>query len=212
MNKYSLVAENVTHTFGRRLIFKDINFSFTGGKIYGLTGSNGSGKSTLAKILSGIISQTRGKVIHQFGEKKIEQEKLHEYLGFVSPYLVLYDEFTAEENLRVISKIRGANFDEEKAKYLLNEFNLYDRKNDLLKTYSSGMKQRIKFMFALIHSPKLLILDEPTSNLDEAGKEKTYGAIKSVADETLIIIASNEKSDLELCGEKINVEDYKNKL
>ncbi len=212
MNKYSLTAENVTQTFGRRLIFKDINFSFTSGRIYGLTGSNGSGKSTLAKILSGIISQTRGKVIHQFGDKKIEPEKLHEYLGFVSPYLVLYDEFTAEENLRVISKIRGNNFDEAKAEYLLNEFNLYDRRNDLLKTYSSGMKQRIKFMFALIHSPKLLILDEPTSNLDEAGKAKTYGVIRSIADETLIIIASNEKSDLELCGEKINVEDFKNNL
>lgn len=212
MNKYTLTAENVTQTFGRRLIFKDINFSFSEGIIYGLTGSNGSGKSTLAKILCGIVSQTRGKIIHNYKGKKVEPEKLHEYLGFVSPYLVLYDEFTAEENLRIISKIRGNNFDEKRAEYLLNEFNLYDRKDDLLKTYSSGMKQRVKFMFALIHSPKLLILDEPTSNLDELGKGKTYELIRAVSSDTLTIIASNERSDLELCSDKINIEDFKNNL
>ena len=212
MNKYTLTAENVTQTFGRRLIFKDINFSFSEGTIYGLTGSNGSGKSTLAKILCGIVSQTRGKITHNYNGKKVEPEKLHEYLGFVSPYLVLYDEFTAEENLRIISKIRGNNFDEKRAEYLLNEFNLYDRKDDLLKTYSSGMKQRVKFMFALIHSPKLLILDEPTSNLDELGKSKTYELIRAVSSDTLTIIASNERSDLELCSDKINIEDFKNNL
>ena len=99
MADYKLTFDNVTKTFGRRLIFKEINKSFFHGNIYGFSGRNGSGKSTLVKIASGIISPTKGRVLHETEGKNIIPEKLHHYLGFVSPYLVLYDEFTAEENL-----------------------------------------------------------------------------------------------------------------
>ncbi|MBU0561059.1 MAG: ABC transporter ATP-binding protein [Bacteroidetes bacterium] len=210
MNKYSLTLKDVTKTFGRRLIFKDINYQLNSGKIYGLAGKNGSGKSTLAKIISGIISPTKGSVIHHSGEKVIIEEELHDYLGFVSPYLVLYDEFTAEENLIHFSKIRGNKPDIDKIHFWLNEFNLLDRKHDILKGYSSGMKQRMKFIFALLHSPSLILLDEPTSNLDQPGKQKVYEIIKRESADNLVIIASNEESDLELCSEIIYLENFKN--
>ena len=99
MDNYKLTLENLTKSFGRRLIFKNINEVFNSGNIYGFAGSNGSGKSTLAKIVAGIISPTSGKVIHSINGKIINSDNIHEHLGFVSPYLVLYDEFTAEENI-----------------------------------------------------------------------------------------------------------------
>ena len=209
MSNYKLSFQNVTKTFGRRLIFKDINRDFSSGNIYGFSGRNGSGKSTLIKIASGIISPTKGKIEHLFDNKEIIPEKLHNYIGFVSPYLVLYDEFTAEENLFHFSKIRGIKYSPERSEYLLNEFELFPRRNDYLKGYSSGMKQRMKFIFALLHNPEILFLDEPTSNLDNVGKDKVYEIIKNEGKDKLVIVASNEESDLKLCSEVLEIETYK---
>jgi heme exporter protein A len=197
--------------FGRRLIFNGIDFIFNSGNVYGVSGPNGSGKSTLVKIIAGLISPTSGKVNHNLLNKKIEPEKLHDYIGFVSPYLFLYDEFTAEENLIHFSKIRGMSFDNNRAEFLLNELNLFNRRKDLVRGYSSGMKQRLKFIFALLHKPRFLILDEPTSNLDNDGKEKVYRLVEEESRNNLIIIASNEDADLHLCTEVIDLEKYKNR-
>lgn len=209
MNNFSVKAEALGKIFGRRLIFSNMNFEFTGNGIYGISGPNGSGKSTLVRIIAGLISPSKGKVRHTLDGKEIPSEKLHNYIGFVSPYLILYEEFTALENLHLFSQIRGLAFNIELTEYLLKVFLLYDRKDDLVKTYSSGMKQRMKFIFAMIHSPNLLILDEPTSNLDDEGKESVYKIINEQSSDRIILIASNEKSDLELCGEKIMLQNYK---
>lgn len=209
MDNYSLILQNLTKSFGRRLIFKEINEEFNSGNIYGFAGSNGSGKSTLAKIVAGIISPTSGKVIHSINGKIINSDNLHEHLGFVSPYLILYDEFTAEENIVHSLKIRGLEIDQERIKFHFHNFNLYDRKNDLLKGYSSGMKQRVKFIFALAHNPSILIFDEPTSNLDSKGKDTVYRIIETESKNKLVILASNEESDLSLCKSTIYVENFK---
>ncbi len=206
---YSLTLENITKLFGRQLVFKNINYHFEAGKTYGFAGSNGSGKSTLTKIIAGVLAPNKGKVIHKTNDSNIPPEKLHEYIGFVSPYLILYDEFTALENLLYFASIRGIKFDEERTKHLFNLFKLYNRRNDLLKGFSSGMKQRMKYIFALQHNPKLLLLDEPTSNLDEEGKEKVYEIIKLEEEKNVVIVASNEKKDLELCADILEVENYK---
>ncbi|MDR3627020.1 MAG: ABC transporter ATP-binding protein [Ignavibacteriaceae bacterium] len=210
MSNYSLQAINLNKTFGRRLIFKDLNFKIEENGITGISGANGSGKSTLVKILAGVNSPTSGKVIHIENGKEILPEKLHNYIGFVSPYLVLYEEFSAWENLTHFAKIRGVKFNNEKIEYLLNQFLLFDRRNDYVKTYSSGMKQRLKFIFALMHSPKLIILDEPTSNLDAEGKDSVYKIIDEESKSGIVIIASNEKSDLALCSKEIKLEEFKN--
>ncbi len=210
MTNYSLTLDKLTKIFGRRLVFKNIDYTFETGKVYGIAGSNGSGKSTLSKIIIGISSATNGKVIHKLNDTELKSELLHNHIGFVSPYLVLYDEFTSEENLKHFAEIRGIKYDAKNIKSLLEDFNIYDRRNDLLKGYSSGMKQRMKFVFALQHDPELLILDEPTSNLDNKGKDKVYEIISGNKSGKLTLIASNEDSDLALCDHVLNVEDFKN--
>lgn len=209
MTSYSVELNDLVKYFGRRLIFDGINYSFESGHVYGISGPNGSGKSTLVKIIACLISPTKGKVKHTFAGKVVEEETLHNYLGFVSPYLFLYDEFTAEENLAHVSKVRGIKFNKERSDFLLSEFNLYERRNDLLRGFSSGMKQRLKFAFALLHEPQLLILDEPTSNLDSSGKEKVYEFIQSEGKTKVVLVASNEETDLALCEKIVELKDFK---
>ncbi|HEX9739940.1 MAG TPA: ABC transporter ATP-binding protein [Ignavibacteriaceae bacterium] len=209
MSDYSLLAESVNKTFGRRLIFNDISFKLNSSTIFGISGPNGSGKSTLVKIIANIISPSSGKLIHNFNGTEIKPENLHNHIGLVSPYLVLYDEFTAYENLNYFSEIRGIPFNKGRVDDLLNKFLLFNRKEDLVKTYSSGMKQRLKFIFALMHSPQLIILDEPTSNLDDEGKEVVYELVKEEGSNNIVIIASNEKTDLSLCNETIDLKNHK---
>ncbi|NWG28023.1 MAG: ABC transporter ATP-binding protein [Ignavibacteriaceae bacterium] len=209
MSSYSIQSQNLSKLFGRRLIFKDINFKWAEKGIFGISGPNGSGKSTLVKIVSGLIAPSSGKIIHKNSGGEIIPEKLHNHIGFVSPYLVLYEEFSAWENLKIFAEIRGVDFNEEKVIYYLTQFLLENRKNDLVKTYSSGMKQRLKFIFALMHSPEVLIFDEPTSNLDEEGKKVVYKIVNEEGKQRIVIIASNEVKDLELCSEVLLLEKFK---
>jgi len=209
MSSYSIQAQNLSKLFGRRLIFKDINFNWSEKGVFGISGPNGSGKSTLVKIVAGLIAPSSGKITHKNSGSEIIPEKLHNHIGFVSPYLVLYEEFSAWENLKIFAKIRGVDFNEEKVNYYLTQFLLETRKNDLVKTYSSGMKQRLKFIFALTHSPEVLIFDEPTSNLDEEGKKVVYNIVNEEGKHRIVIIASNETKDLELCSEVLFLEKFK---
>ena len=209
MSKYSVEANELNKTFGRRLIFNGINFRYDESGVFGISGPNGSGKSTLVKIIAGLISPTKGRIIHKNSEGEIIPEKLHNHIGFVSPYLVLYEEFTAWENLQIFSKIRDINLNKDYANDLLNRFLLYNRRSDLVKTYSSGMKQRMKFIFALIHNPELLIFDEPTSNLDDEGRKSVYEIIENKSRNNIILIASNDKADLDLCSQVVDLKAFK---
>jgi len=209
MSNYSLQVKSISKYFGRRLIFKDLSFEISGCGILGVSGANGSGKSTLVKIIGGINSPSSGRIIHSNNQIEIIPEKLHNFIGFVSPYLVMYEEFSAWENLTYFAKIRGIKFNTEKISYLLEKFLLMSRKDDIIKTYSSGMKQRLKFVFALMHNPELIILDEPTSNLDTAGKDSVYQIIEDESHSNIVIIASNEQSDLSLCKKEIKIENFK---
>lgn len=210
MTNYSVEASGLNKSFGRRLIFNDLEFKFNKAGVYGISGPNGSGKSTLVKIIAGIIAPSKGKINHRLNDKEIVEEQLHNYIGFVSPYLVLYEEFSTYENLNLFAEIRGIKFNKERVDYFLNKFLLFKRKDDLLKTYSSGMKQRVKFIFALMHSPQLIILDEPTSNLDDEGKNSVYELVKEEGEKNIVLIASNEKSDIKLCSDIVYLEKYKN--
>ena len=209
MTDFSLQVHSLQKSFGRRLVFRGITIDVNKAGVFGISGPNGSGKSTLIKILAGVNSPTKGHVIHTCDGKVIIAEKLHNYIGFVSPYLVLYDEFSAWENLNYFSAIRNISFDKLKVENLLDQFLLLNRKDDLVKAYSSGMKQRLKFIFALMHSPQFIFLDEPTSNLDDEGKQTVYNLIKNESKKSIVIVASNEKNDLIHCSEVMDQESLK---
>ncbi len=172
MSLISITANGISKDFNRRSIFEDISFSLSSPESLSITGKNGSGKSTLLKILAGLLSLTNGSIAYSKDRKQIGIEDFKNHIGFVSPYLNLYDEFTAKENLQLLSRIRTTTRQNGKRiEELLTLVGLWNRRDDIIGTFSSGMKQRLKYAFALLHNPEVLILDEPISNLDAEGIE-----------------------------------------
>ncbi len=206
MNRVTITANDVAKDFNRRAIFRNISLSLLSPSSLAITGKNGAGKSTLSKILAGLISSTRGSITYTLNDKQVGIEEFKHYIGFVSPYLNLYDEFTALENLQLLSRIRATpQQNEGRAKDLLSRVSLWQRRDDLVGTFSSGMKQRLKYAFALLHNPTVLILDEPTSSLDEEGIEFVQGLMKQQKEEGVLIVATNDKEEATWCAQEIHV-------
>ena len=206
MNRITITATGVAKDFNRRSIFRNISFSLSSPSSLVITGKNGAGKSTLSKILAGLIGSTRGSITYTLNDKQVGIEEFKHYIGFVSPYLNLYDEFTALENLQLLSRIRATTQQNEvRMKELLSLVNLWQRRDDLVGTFSSGMKQRLKYAFALLHNPSVLILDEPTSNLDEEGIEFVQRMVKQKKEEGVLIVATNDKEEAGWCTQEIHV-------
>ena len=164
-------AQGISKEFNRKLIVENISFALGNGDSLALVGKNGAGKSTLAKILCGLLSPSRGSVGLTIDGTPVEYPgRMYPHIGFVAPYINLYDEFTGIENLSLCARIRNHSAAPgDRIEDLLRRFSLFDKRNDELRTYSSGMKQRLKYCAALLHEPPLLVLDEPCANLDEEG-------------------------------------------
>ncbi len=209
MTKIGIEVKNLKKVFDRRLIFKNIAFSLSQAQCLIIAGKNGSGKSTLVKILAGVLSYSSGSVSIKIGGKEIDKEKYYEKIGLVSPYLVLYDEFSAFENLEMFSRIRGIDIKKEKIESILEAIGLIDRKKDLYRTFSSGMKQRMKYASAILHEPNILIIDEPTSNLDLPGKEFVQKLIEQYRKDRIVIVATNENDDFRFGDNVINLDEHK---
>ncbi len=193
-----LELTDIAKSFNRRNIFSGISLTLGDASSLSVTGKNGSGKSTLLKIIAGILRPSRGSVTVSIDGKNARND-FYRFLGFVSPYLQLYDEFTGRENLELVQEIRGFSASPDALRDILGRVGLKGRENDYLRTYSSGMKQRLKYAAALIHSPKILLLDEPTSNLDEEGKNLVRDIAAEQLTRGILVIATNEKDEVGLC-------------
>lgn len=195
---FSLNCKEICKVFNGRIIFENISFTVEPFSCLGIIGKNGSGKSTLIKIISGLIEPTKGKVFYQNNNNIFEPGNFINQIGFISPYLELYDEFTGLENLIIFDEIRKNRKSKEFYFDLLKKVGLFERRHDFLRTYSSGMKQRLKVAFALSNNPYVLLFDEPTSNLDDSGIEMIYSIIREHKKKGIIVIASNDKNDYNL--------------
>ncbi len=191
----TLEGSGLKKVFNRRTIFDKVSFTVNFGQTLLVTGKNGSGKSTLVKIISDVLTPTAGSVSLRVDGKTLEGP-LAASIGLVSPYLQLYDEFSAEENLRYAIALRGETPDSEGIAALLKKVFLNHRKDDPVRTFSSGMKQRMKYAFALSGEPSVLILDEPTSNLDTEGIAMVKQIMKEQQDKGILIVATNDLSDV----------------
>ena len=212
MENSTFKCTGLTKYYSHRLIFENLNFFVSQNSSVGITGRNGSGKSTLIKIIAGLVSASKGNFELKVDGNDIKKEDFYKYSGLMSPYLNLYDELTGSENLQFFMNLKSdkANSEkEERINFLLESVGLFKRKKDLYKNYSSGMKQRLKLAFALLTEPKLLLLDEPCSNLDKEGIEIVYRIAQEQRKNGILIVATNEESDLNLCDSLINIEEYK---
>ena len=200
-----LKASEIRKDFNRRTIFNHISFELTIHDSISITGRNGSGKSTLVKILSGLLSPTAGSVTLTTGSTSIHPERRREFLGFVAPYLQLYDEFSGYENLLLATRIRGRECIASEMEGLLERVGLTPFRYERVSTYSSGMKQRLKYAFALLHKPTLLILDEPMSNLDEPGVQMERTMIEDQTQIGIVIVATNDAEEARMCQHNLDL-------
>jgi heme exporter protein A len=197
----TLRAEHLSKSFDRRWIFKDISFSIHAGQTLLITGHNGSGKSTLVKILCGVLAPSQGAV-HIDGGPASPPRNL---MGFVSPYLEAYDEFSAQENLLLASHIRGVHLSVEYSRELLRRVSLSPTRTDPVRTFSSGMKQRLKYALSLAHRPRILLLDEPMANLDDEGIALVRELMDHHRTDGILVVATNDVSDLSRFDVKVDL-------
>jgi heme exporter protein A len=192
----TLSGTNLKKLFNWRVIFRDISFEISQGQTLLVTGRNGSGKSTLIKIISGVLAPTSGKV--SISEPQSGREDARpDVIGLVSPYLQMYDEFSARENIQFALAIRGRRVDDTWIDELLQRVGLFERRHDAVRTYSSGMKQRVKYAFALAHRPPVLLLDEPMANLDSEGTAIVRDIMSTQRNEGILVVATNDLSDID---------------
>ena len=192
----SLEVRNLSKYFGARKVFKGLNFSVTEHQSLVITGKNGSGKTTLLKILSGLISPSNGEVVFNSNGDLLKREEVKRILSLVAPDLNLYEELSALENLKFLSRVQGIMFEDEELKSRIEKVGLKKREDDLVSFFSSGMKQRLKYAFALMNDPKILLLDEPSSNLDKEGISYLENVIYEQKKRGILILATNHKDEI----------------
>ncbi len=206
MNDLILSVHGLARSFNRRLVFKDLDFSVAAPGSLAITGKNGAGKSTLVKILAGIASPTKGRVTYTADGKAVDADALRERMGFVAPYLNLYEEFTAWENLAILGRIRtGTVPSAEQIGDTLRRVDLWQRRDDLVAGFSSGMKQRLKYAMAILDAPAILFLDEPTANLDADGIAIVETVVRDQQRHGILILATNDESEASWCRERIHL-------
>ncbi len=191
-------------------ILRNVNLQLRSGDAYAITGPNGSGKSTLLRILAGHLSPSRGKVQFFDGQdRSLDPNLVYQRLAYAAPYVELIEEFTLCEAIRFHMRFKPfqAGLSEENVLKLLN-FRSAAR-NKPVRNFSSGMKQRLKLVLAVCTQTDLLLLDEPTTNLDRQGVEWYLDLIGRYRQDRLLVVASNVEEDYQFCGEQIEVTEFK---
>lgn len=165
---YSVEVQNLSKRFGDFTAVDDISFSVNKGDIFGFLGPNGAGKSTTIRMLCGILEPTSGKgTVMDFDIMK-EQDNIKNKIGYMSQKFSLYDDLTVIENLEFFGSIYGLKGSElkKRMKYVIEMTEIKERKDAVVKTLPSGLKQRLALGAAIVHDPPILFLDEPTSGVD----------------------------------------------
>ena len=198
---FTLRADNLSKRFGPRLVFKDISFDLKTGDSIAVVGPNGSGKSTLLMTLLGSYQPTKGSLAYLEDDRQLDRDQIRNQTSLVSPYLNLYDNLTGEENLSFFATVSGVKSTGSEINDLLSKVGLEGRGIDPVRSYSSGMKQRLKYAVAMLGDPAFLFLDEPTSNLDRDGKEIVFSIVEEFRSKAVIVIATNEDEETSLASQ-----------
>ncbi|MHB8599948.1 MAG: heme ABC exporter ATP-binding protein CcmA [Ktedonobacteraceae bacterium] len=177
MNGFSLEVQGLKKSFGFKPILRGINLDVSAGERVALLGANGAGKTTLLRILAALSSRTAGTVCLNGLDSERDAQKIRRLVGFVAHTPYLYDELTALENLLFFGKMYSVKDAKERTRQLLQRVGMEKRANERVHTLSRGQVQRLSLARALLHSPQLLLLDEPDTGLDQEGIELLAGIL-----------------------------------
>ena len=203
---FSICTENLGKKFNYEWIFRNLSFKFQFGESYAIIGNNGSGKSTLLQVLSGALPPSEGKIWYEKESIKIQAEDFYKYLVWASPYLELIEEMTLIEQINFHFKMKPMLASLRSAEDLVEVLHLEQARHKFIKNFSSGMKQRLKLGLAFYTDTPLLMLDEPTSNLDAQNISWYKEEVSKQIGKRLLIVASNQAEEYEFCKHLIRLQ------
>jgi len=201
-----ITLTNTGKRYNREWIFRHVDYVFSPAKKYAITGSNGSGKSTLLQVIAGALSHNEGTVEMKLNGTPLSEENCFKHISIAAPYLELVEEMTANEFLSFHAQFKPLASSIEE---ILITVSLEKAANKQIRYYSSGMKQRLKLAQAFFCTSPVLLLDEPTTNLDADGIALYHHLIAGHTSNKLVIISSNDQQEYSFCEEVIAIGKYK---
>jgi ABC-type multidrug transport system ATPase subunit len=203
---YAIRTNNLSKVFGKRKVVDEVNLSIGYGEIYGFLGPNGAGKTTTILLIVGILQPTEGAVyIHNQPVRQGAYQIKHR-IGVVPERLSFYEDMTALEYLMFFGDLYKARDLEKRVHSLLDRVDLWEWRNTLIGAYSLGMRKKLNIVRALIHSPDLLILDEPVSGLDPSGIVQIREILEDEnANGRTILISSHTLSEVERLADRVGI-------
>jgi heme exporter protein A len=198
--EFDIIAEGVTKSFGNIQALRGVDLRVKRGEFFTIFGPNGAGKTTLIKLLATLTKPTSGKVIIANHDIKKEPDKVRTLIGVISHDPYLYENLSALENIKFFASLYGIPKTEEKALETIKQVGLDSRMHDLVRTFSRGMKQRLAVARAIVHAPKILLLDEPYTGLDQHGGRIFGEMLKWLKSEnrTIVMTTHNLPEGLEI--------------
>lgn len=203
-----LSIKNLNKSFGSKHIIKNASFDVYAGEIFGFLGPNGSGKTTTIKMIMGFLYPDSGDITICDCNVKKNYEKAMNYVGGIVENPEMYKEMTGMQNLQMYGRLHDG-VTKERINEVVEIVGMQSRVNEKLKKYSLGMKQRIGLAQAILHKPKLLILDEPTNGLDPAGIKELRDILKKLAHEenVAVLVSSHMLAEMELMCDRVAIID-----
>lgn len=209
MKTTHLNLENIGKRFNRDWIFRGINVQISGGDRIAVMGSNGSGKSTVAKIMSGFVIPSEGSVELTVNNKLIHTDQFYQHFSYAAPYLELPEEFSLVELINFQRKLKPI-LNDITTQAMISRLGMEKQMNKPVEQFSSGMKQRLKLILALLSDVAITILDEPTVNLDQQGIDWYRQLIGEIDPARIMIVCSNHQSnEYDFCSRHLLIEQYK---
>lgn len=206
MNNYAIEVENLTKRFGDFYAVDHINFQVKPGEIFGFLGANGAGKSTTIRMLCALLQSTDGTArVGGFDINK-EPDRVKDNIGYMSQRFSLYEDLTVEENINFFGRVYGlTNGEIQKRKdWALEIANLKGREKSITGTLSGGWKQRLALGCAVLHKPRIVFLDEPTSGVDPVMRRKFWGLINDLSAEGVtVLVTTHFLEEAEYCNDII---------
>lgn len=199
-----LVLEHVEKRRGPRTVIHDVSLTIDAGRSVGLLGANGTGKSTLLQLMSGLLKPDRGRI--SIDGQPVGKQETSRVIGFVSQDIALYESLTALENLAFFGRIHGLTREKaaKRAETLLETVDLSDRRYERVLTLSGGMQRRVHLAAAMMHQPRILLLDEPTTGIDSRHRESIHRFLRHQHEiGTTIVMTSHLSNDVEAVCEHV---------
>jgi heme exporter protein A len=199
----TIVADELGHRYAPGRGLDPVSFSISGPGVAVVTGPNGAGKSTLLRALAGLLHANRGRCRVESAGRALTADERRGRVGFAAPDLAFYDELTVAENLRFVTESRGTGSNGWREP--LAHVGLAERGEDFVGALSSGLKQRLRLAFALLGGPALLLLDEPSSHLDDTGRALVRDLLDRHRQRGLAVMATNDEREWSLADWRIEL-------